>query len=516
MEQLGDIMKLSGFTMAPVDVVTGGSPCQGLSTAGKRLGLADERSGLFMEQIRLVKELRNADEARGRTGVTIRPRFMAWENVAGAFSSNKGEDFRAVLEEIARIKDSDATIPRPPKGKWATAGCIMGDGWSLAWRLHDAQFWGVPQRRRRIALVADFGGNGAAEILFERESLSGNFKARREAWEKATTGTRKGACSADGNPPVAKCLRAKSHLSYREDCDTIVCIPFNDKATRFQGGGGTRKGDGAGNGLGVGKPGDPSPTLTAGDRHGVFCAAFMGGQGEKAGGIGYDEEMAPTLKAVQSGGNSVPTVVFDARGKGCGEVVSTLTGDHQRTISDYTTLAVDCRNHAICAVSGTLQAKESGGQSLNYINPVLCVAHGQANAEILSNVSPTLNCNHEQPIVADLWVRRLTPTECERLQGYPDGWTDLGAWVDSGGKWHKESSDSARYKALGNSIALPFWEWMLGRMMAYYDEPATLGSLFDGIGGFPLCWQRVGGVTLWASEIEEFPMAVTRRWLCDV
>lgn len=110
-------------------------------------------------------------------------------------------------------------------------------------------------------------------------------------------------------------------------------------------------------------------------------------------------------------------------------------------------------------------------------------------------------------------VRRLTPLECERLQGFPDGWTDIGEWTDTKGKLHKESSDSARYKALGNSIALPFWDWMLGRISAQYDRPATLGSLFDGIGGFPLCWEHHNGKgsAIWASEIEEFPIAVTKK-----
>lgn len=140
------------------------------------------RSGLFMEQIRIIKEMREADERNGRSDQFIRPRFMLWENVVGAFSSNKGEDFRAVLEETAKVVDKTATIPRPPKGKWNTEGCILGDGWSIAWRVLDAQFWGVPQRRRRIALVADFAGQCAGEILFKRKGLSRNFTESRKSW----------------------------------------------------------------------------------------------------------------------------------------------------------------------------------------------------------------------------------------------------------------------------------------------------------------------------------------------
>lgn len=174
MKHLGDVTKIRGSDVAPVNVVIGGSPCQDLSIAGKRAGLSGARSGLFMEQIRVIKELRQADVDRGRTGSSIRPRYMVWENVPGAFSSHGGEDFRAVLEETARVVDPTTAIPRPPKGKWSTTGAIVADGWSLAWRVFDAQFWGVPQRRRRIALIADFGGQSAPEILFERESVSGN------------------------------------------------------------------------------------------------------------------------------------------------------------------------------------------------------------------------------------------------------------------------------------------------------------------------------------------------------
>lgn len=171
MKHYGDITKLSGYELPIVDVITGGSPCQDLSVAGKRAGLDGERSGLFMEQVRIVKEMR---EHSGRTDKLIRPRFMVWENVPGAFSSNGGKDFQAVLTEIIRIADPDAPdVPLPAKGKWSKSGCIYGEmgNWSVAWRLHDAQFWGVPQRRKRIALVADFGGLAAPEVLFERKGL---------------------------------------------------------------------------------------------------------------------------------------------------------------------------------------------------------------------------------------------------------------------------------------------------------------------------------------------------------
>ena len=185
MIHLGDITKINGAEIEPVDCITAGSPCQDLSVAGKRAGLEGERSGLFMEQIRIIKEMRKADEQRGRTDEFIRPRYMVWENVPGALSSNKGEDFRCVLEETARIIQEDAVIPEPPKGGWSYSGAIMGDGWSIAWRIHDAQFWGVPQRRKRIALVADFGGRSAPEILFVRKGLSRDSEPSKQTRQEA-------------------------------------------------------------------------------------------------------------------------------------------------------------------------------------------------------------------------------------------------------------------------------------------------------------------------------------------
>ena len=497
MKHLGDITKINGAEIEIVDVITGGSPCQDLSIAGKRAGLAGARSGLFMEQVRIVKEMREVDKRNGRTGDMVRPRYLVWENVPGAFSSNKGRDFAAVLEEIIRIVEPEAAgIDVPAKG-WPTWGGYhdcMGGRWSVAWRVHDAQYWGVPQRRRRISLVADFGGDTAGEILFERKSESRHPAESGTAREEAAGGFGTGA-----------------------DC----AIPINDKATRYAGGGSSRNHDGSGNGLGIGKDGDPSPTITAGDRH-IVCAAFKAGQGAKANGIGYAEECAPTLGAVSSGLNQcpsvlifdraqitspnnrstvgpdkpcpalhtfgeAPTVCYQMQGFGDyreGDVASSCKQRDYKDSTDLVVSSVDCRNFTEGGeINGTLQAKESGGQSLNLQNTIR----------------------------TGMIVRSLTPMECERLQGYPDGWTDLGEWTDDKGKRHKEA-DSPRYKALGNSIALPFWDWMLRRMARYLPEGATLGSLFDGIGGFPLCWERIHGkgTARWASEIEQFPIAVTK------
>ncbi len=479
MEHLGDITKINSREIPPVDVVIGGSPCQDLSIAGKRAGLDGARSGLFMEQIRIVREVRDAEKQHGRAGQFIRPRFMLWENVPGALSSNKGEDFRIVLEETARIAEPDASIPGLPGGRWRKSGCILGTGWSIAWRILDAQFWGVPQRRRRIALVADFGGHAAPEILFVRQSVCGYPAQSGTAGEEASTRAGIGAY-----PAIARSLTARYDGSPCIDRgpNIVWCIQGNvvDR-------------DAGMNGSGVSA--GPMYTLNTVDCHAV-CAGFKPHAGASAGSIGYSEELTPTIDTGK------PMAVYDARGNGDGKIACTLTGDHQSRVTDYTAIVM---------------------------------ATGQGGAETLQDLCPALNCNHEQPVVAHALrarandphredaatypittggkARRLTPMECERLQGYPDGWTDIGPWTDRTGKLHKKSSDAARYKALGNSIALPPWKWVLKRLCACYERDATMGSLFDGIGGFPLLWERLNGpgTCLWASEVDEFCIAVTKK-----
>ena len=391
--------------------------------AGKRAGLAGERSGLFMEQIRIIKEMREADVRRGCAGKFIRPRFMVWEQVPGAFSSNKGEDFRIVLEEIIRIAEPDAPdVPLPPKGKWPLADCWMGDGWSVTYRVLDAQFWGVPQRRRRIALVADFGGHAAPEILFVRQGVYGDTAQGGTAGEETAAGAGKG----------------------------IMCADCDQKS-------------------GAGSVGNQEETAPA------FSAAYI--HQNQLGEIRMGSVAGTLSKNSNASGRNAP-LVFDARGNGDGKTVCTLTGDHQSRVTDYTAIVMRQHNFGEYREGvGTLTSRKYYTEHL--------VVSGQ--------------------------VRRLTPLECERLQGYPDGWTDIGPWTDSARKLHKESSDSARYRALGNSIALPPWKWVLKRLCACYERDATMASLFDGIGGFPLIWEQLNGPgsCLWASEIEEFPVAVT-------
>jgi len=197
---VGDITKLDGAKLPPVDIITGGSPCQDLSVAGKRAGLAGERSGLFMEQIRIIKEMRNEEKRNGRPAQSVRPRWMVWENVPGAFSSAGGEDFRAVLEETVRILDGALSVPRPPAGVWESAGCIMGAGFSLAYRILDARYWSLAQRRRRIFLVCDFGGFTAPQILFNPDRVPWDTAPREETGEGAACSPENGIGNSSGNP----------------------------------------------------------------------------------------------------------------------------------------------------------------------------------------------------------------------------------------------------------------------------------------------------------------------------
>lgn len=367
----------------------------------------------------------------------------------------------------------------------------------------------------------------------------------------------------------------------------VVAIPINDKATRWQGGGESRNHDGSGNGLGIGKEGDPSPTLTAGDRHGVMCmtpwdaqsqrvydgngvsptlssrensglnreavlcAGFKLGNSEQARSIGYQEELSPTLNA-ECGGNKPAVVAPAAMVFDITQITSKENGSQPEFGKPCHTLNANAHvpcmaldmTHACDVIrecgeqSPSLQARMGTGGNqvpLTYQDVTGTLSPGAhagsyngqdayndmlvcgANPNVAHTLRAKANCAYwedaETYQVQHMVVRRLTPMECERLQGFPDHWTDIGEWIDGKGKRHKPS-DSPRYKALGNSIALPFWDWMLRRMARYLPEGATLGSLFDGIAGFPLIWERIHGkgTARWASEIEQFPIAVTKKW----
>ena len=203
MIHVGDITKLNGADLPPVDIITGGSPCQDLSVAGTRAGLAGARSGLFMEQIRIVKEMRDADERRGRTAHAVRPRYMCWENVPGAFSSAEGEDFRIVLEEIVRIKDGSCSVPRPDSGRWESAGAIiLGDQFSLAWRVLDAQFWGVAQRRKRTSLSQILQDEVPSKYYLSRTACLGILRRAEARGKELPPQLREALLLQAGQPPL--------------------------------------------------------------------------------------------------------------------------------------------------------------------------------------------------------------------------------------------------------------------------------------------------------------------------
>lgn len=509
MKHLGDITKIHGDQIEPVDCITFGSPCQDLSIAGRRAGLAGERSGLFMEAVRIIKEMRSSTNG-------LYPTFAIWENVPGAFSSNGGEDFRAVLEELARVEQPDASIPRPPKrGRWSKAGAISGDGWSLAWRQLDSQYFGVAQRRKRIALIIDLGGQRAGEILFERTSLSRYPDPCIPTWQE-TTGAA-GSCIAGNDRVVAEGGRNAAYtLKIRSGCagggkgaqvqteKTGTLSTLQDQ-TLFQPV--PIMNDQGGGVMGVSY--NVTGTLRAAE-HGHQPIVFESNaqpvvlESNQIHATVTQTGICPTLPASMGlGGGYVPMVterkIFDARGNGDGQIVPTITGDHENRITDYTAIAIE--------------RKTFNEQSFSHYKESDKCSTLKSKAGNIGNGSECLIAEK-----AIRWVvRRLTPVECERLQGYPDDYTNIGDWTDSKGKKHKYA-DSPRYKALGNSIALPQWFWLVQKMRPYLKEKPTLGSLFDGLGGFPLVWQRAygEGTARWASEVDNFCIAITRKRFPDV
>ena len=510
MKHFGDITKINGFDVPNVDIVVGGSPCQDLSVAGLRKGLAGERSGLFMEQIRIIKEMREKEKQNGKAIDDIRPRYMVWENVPGAFSSNGGEDFRCVLEETAKIADENAIIPGLAKGqKWTPSGCIMADGWSIAWRLHDAQFWGVPQRRKRIALVADFNGQTAAEILFDRQGMSGNIaQGGTEEQGIARTAPNSigrtkcyGIGSFDSN--AMKSPNPHSGIYEAETARTLDVRGANPNCNQ--------------GGIVVVDTYDVRISKEGTKNWRAHCyqtdiSRCLDTQGENPdtnhGGVVVVECFSDVAacrnatdgtKGVHSQMLSDPEENF--------VVESHVFG--QNGISSYKEGFTSLRAHGGDYGGGSDNIVVDKPQTYQRITGTLdcCIAKGTSNQLAMNDM-----------FIVDKRARRMTPLECERLQGFPDGWTDIGDWIDSKGKKHKGDSDAPRYTALGNSIALPFWEWMAKRMMPYLDiehatylHHPTMASLFDGIGGFPLVFSRAGCEPIWASEIEEFPIAVTKK-----
>ena len=519
MIHVGDITKLDGAKLPPVDVICGGSPCQDLSVAGLRKGLAGERSGLFMDQVRIVKEMRAEDERRGVSDDFIRPRYLVWENVPGAFSSTNGEDFRAVIEEIVHIKDSTCHVPRPDTGRWESAGAaILGDQFSLAWRVLDAQYWGVAQRRRRIFLVADFGGLTAPKILFEQERLLGD-PAEGQGQGKGVTTTAGNSSADSGGSRVAEEKQVDIfafHINQREETINLngisgaLMATTNMQMQTFVAEG-MRKFESAEkeeeclclNDQG-GERMDVSVDVTATLRAGMSGHPPLV-MGIQQGSAGTEETPDPALtEEAETGGNNQQILFenhgIDARYTGPHEVAPTMSarygtgGNNVPLVSDMP--------ESYCIAGNIIDREvQNGGNGLGCqpdISYTLtsadrhAVFSRQRSDEFLQNrVTATqsarqhkdatdLVCEPYQNTVGTIGytdhkginnqyvsedkcivenrrlIRRLTPLECERLQGFPDHWTDIPG-----------ASDSARYKALGNSVAIPCVDFVL-RGIAYF------------------------------------------------
>ncbi len=569
-EHYGDVSTLDGAKLPPVDIITFGSPCQDMSIAGKREGLGGSRSNLFYQAVRIVKEMRCKTDGRY-------PRFVVWENVPGAFSSNKGKDFKAVLEEICKVKDPCVYVPE--SAKWQNAGEILGDGFSVAWRVFDAQFWGVPQRRKRIYLVADFAGRCAGKILFESEGVSGYTPQGFRSWQGTAANFKEGAGTAgriclndqggnrmDVTEDVTCTLRAESHHPPCVMEPAGFCTEHSAKAR------------------GIGYEEETAPTLRAG----TVPAAIMFENHSQDTRYRQLEDVAPTVSSTYgTGGNNQPFVVerpkcydvrFTSEGtknarQNCYETETARTIDtggnapgsnqggvavvygicskdsnsmksdnpHSGFYEAETARTLDANGGnpscnqggmAVVALQGSMIGrKDENGPQGSGINedvsftlnatdhhavahPVYCTSknshHTIAEKELANTLVATdykdPPCVAKEEITEPYYiVRRLTPTECARLQGFPDWWcADLGTenptdedlefWREVFEthrkimgtsskpktdkqiiKWLKNPhSDSAEYKMWGNGIFLGNAYFVLSGIVYYSQFPDFL------------------------------------------
>ncbi len=469
MEHLGSVTEINGSEIPPVDIITFGSPCQDLSVAGNRAGLDGEKSGLFREAVRIIYEMRSATNGKY-------PAFIVWENVPGAFSSHKGRDFRTVLEEITQTD-----IPMPASGKWASAGVVRSERICAAWRQLDAQYWGVPQRRKRIYLIGSFGSNRAEEILFERDSVQRYLTPRGTQRKGTEADPEGGAGTADtyiynaqgnGDGRTAPTMTGDNNGRLNDYCAVVAQTKGFPLAVRERCGC-------KGGGKGVLVQNDKCNTIaTQNNQFIVYSSGFLDRASVGSGSIGYEEEKAPTLRA-----GIVPSVFCiqgksigraeknEQNGSGINENVSFTLNTVDRHAAVY---GVDCRNAEINEeLNGTLQEKPGDGFSLN------------TNYEFIEWI-----------------VRRFTPLECERLQGYPDGWTELPKIKDMSDeeyafylkvfsldkrirgkarkklptkfslvKWYNRlDCDGNRYRQLGNSLAIPCALRVIGGIAAEMEK----------------------------------------------
>ena len=560
MKHYGDISTIDGSELEPVDIISFGSPCQNLSVAGKREGLDGDRSSLFYEAIRIIKEMREATNGKY-------PRYIVWENVPGAFSSNKGEDFKAVLTEICKVKDEQVSISKP--AKWENAGRIMGDGFSIAWRLLDAQYWGVPQRRQRIYLVADFDGGSAGKILFESEGLSGYSAQGFKSWQNAANGITEGVGETGGQDSLmfenhSQDTRYRGPLAVAQTVSSTYGTGGNNQPFVVQ----TPKTlkvrcgcEGGGKGALVQE--NLSATLSTNNDQTLFQPRAYGVCAKNSNSMKSDNPNSGFYEADTSrcldanGGNPTCNQGGIAVIEGNGSRPSHRGDGYKESDVMYTLNATEQHAVAFAEVHATLSANDGpkGPSSQMMKNPeenfVGEVSYGigrpamnqgynaKFSFQIEEEVEPTLvasgasgvahprfssskasfftEANEEcantlvatdykdPPIVndgdeIDYIVRRLTPTECARLQGFPDWWCDdlgipdptdedIAKWREvfethakaigkitkpksdaQIRKWlQNPQSDSAEYKMWGNGVALPNVFFVLAGIKHYSD-----------------------------------------------
>ncbi len=429
MTHLGDVSAINGGTIEPVDIITFGSPCTNMSIAGRREGLDGAQSKLFYQAVRIIKEMRCVTNGKY-------PRWACWENVVGAYSSNGGVDFKAVLDALIGIVEPGASVPMPEKNRWPYADCYMGDRWSVAYRTFDAQHWGVPQRRRRIYLVADLRGRCAGRVLFDSEGVSGYSAASFRAWQRAARDSAAGLGAAGGI-----CLNDQG--GKRMDISQEVAATLRAQ-----------------------EHGHPPCVLAAG-----FCTEHSA----QSRGIGYEEERAPTLRA-----GVIPAAVYENHSQD-----TRYTGPLETAPTVSATYGMGGNNQPF--VVGLENVKDSAavcyGIGRNAFNQGKAA---QYKPSISKQVQPPLVANGPGAIQSGYTVRRLTPAECARLQGFPDWWcagldtpepteADIAFWSEVWEthrrimgtstkpksrnqivKWLRHPhSDSAEYKMWGNGVALP-------------------------------------------------------------
>lgn len=472
MKHYGDVSKISGADLEPVDVITFGSPCQDMSVAGKRAGLDGARSGLFFQAVRIIKEMRAKYQ---------KPRFIVWENVRGALSSAGGDDFRRVLEEICNVKKSDVSVPKPEK--WNNSGLIVGDDFSVAWRVLDAQYWGVPQRRRRIYLVADFGGDSAGKILFESEGMSGHSEKMQSAWQDFARTAQNGAGETVGvlNDQSGSAISVEHDLSPTLRAETHQHLPIVYGLCSYESN--SMKSSNPYSGI---YKADTARTL---DINGGSPACNQGGMLVLFDNHSQDSryngplKLSPSLNTqLGTGGNNAPLVcVPDTK-------AISLAGKPRHT-------------HVSADVAMTLNAADWKDPPAVYLmSKSYHFAHAtpdQADALAATDYKcpPVVN--------ADWRVRMIMPVECARLQGFPDWWTDnltdsepsdaevrkwqgiFDEYCDINGKKHKtasqirkwlmtEPTDAAKYKMWGNGVALPCVVFVLCGIVAITENEKNI------------------------------------------